>query len=187
MFEDQIFCSTCGENTVHLLIKTGQETLVRCEICGTVHSIQKERERLVTLRAIVNKDNLSMPHIIKLPAKDILRVGDDLLVDDASKDVVMTEITSLETDKRVNSACAQEVKTIWARSTDEVPLKISVYRNGLSHPIKTIVPGDEVFEVGEIRQVDGIRFNIVKIKLRNSGFADTAEAKSITRVWGREL
>lgn len=160
---------------------------MRCEICGLVHSVQKERERLVTLKAIVNKDDLSIPHIIKIPAKDILRVGDDLLVDDTSKDVVMTEITSLETDKRVNSALAQDVRTIWARATDEVPLKISVYRNGLTHPIKTIVSGDEVFEVGEIRQIDGVRFSIVKIKLRNSGFADTAEAKGIIRVWGREL
>ena len=104
MLEDQIFCPTCGANTEHALIKSGQENLVRCEICETVHSVQKERERLVTLKVIVSKDELSEPYIIKIPAKEILHVGDELLVDDASKDVVMTQITSLETDRRVNSA-----------------------------------------------------------------------------------
>ena len=187
MIEDQIFCPACGTNTEHALIKTGQENLVRCEICGIVHSVQKERERLVTLKAIVNKDELSEPYIIKLPAIEKLRVGDELLVDDASKDVVMTQITSIETDRRVNSAIAEAVKTIWARATDEVPLKISVYRNGQTHPLKIIVQGDEVFEVGEVRQIKGFKFVIVKIKLRNEGFADMGEAKDIVRIWGREI
>ena len=117
----------------------------------------------------------------------MLRVGDELLVDDPAKDVVMTEIASLETDRRVGSAPAETVKTVWARATDHVPLKISVYRNGKTHPLKIGVAGDEVFEVGEARKVDGFKFVIVKIKLRGEGFAEVAEAKDIQRVWGREL
>jgi uncharacterized Zn finger protein len=187
MLEDQIFCPTCGEDTDHALIKSGQENLVRCEICGTVQSVQKERERLVSLRVIVNKDRKSQSYFIKIPAQDTLRVGDELLVDDATQDVVMTEITSLETDRRVERAVAGTVKTVWARATDEVPLKFSVYRNGISHPHKIMVAGDEVVEVGETREVDGFRFHVVKIKLRAEGFADTAEAKDIVRVWGREF
>jgi uncharacterized Zn finger protein len=77
--------------------------------------------------------------------------------------------------------------TVWARATDEVPLKISVYRNGQSHSLKIIVPGDEVFEVGEERRIKGFKFSIVKIKLREAGFADNAAAKDIVRVWGREI
>jgi uncharacterized Zn finger protein len=187
MLEDQIFCPTCGEDTDHALIKSGQENLVRCENCGTVQSVQKEKERLVNLRVIVNKDRRSQPYFVKIPAQDMLHVGDELLVDDASQDVVMTEITSLETDRRVEGAVAENVVTIWARATDEVPLKISVYRNGLTHPLKITVPGDEVIEVGETRVVEGFRFNVVKIKLRAEGFADVAEAKDIVRVWGREI
>jgi uncharacterized Zn finger protein len=187
MLEDQIFCPTCGEDTDHALIKSGQENLVRCENCGTVHSVQKERERLVNLRVIVNKDRSSQSYFIKIPAQETLHVGDELLVDDASQDVVMTEITSLETDRRVEAALAEKVKTVWARATEEVPLKISVYRNGLTHPLKIMVQGDEVVEVGETREVEGFRFRVVKIKLRAEGFADAAEAKDIVRVWGREI
>jgi uncharacterized Zn finger protein len=169
------------------MIKSGQENLVRCEECETVHSVQVERERLVNLKVIVSEDEQSEPYYIKIPAKDMLRVGDELLVDDPAKDVVMTEIASLETDRRVNSAIAETVKTVWARATDDVPLKISVYRNGKTHSLKINVAGDEVFEVGEARKVEGFKFVIVKMKLRGEGFAEVAEAKDIQRVWGREL
>jgi uncharacterized Zn finger protein len=187
MLEDEIFCPTCGANTEHALIKSGQENLVRCIDCETVHSVQKERERLVDLKVIVSKDEISKPYFIRIPAREILRVGDELLVDDATADVVMTQIASLETDRRVNSAPAENVKTVWARATDEVPLKISVFRNGMSHSLKIKVQGDETLEVGEVRQVEGNKFRIVKIKLRGEGFVDIAEAKDIVRVWGREL
>lgn len=187
MLDDQIFCPTCGADTEHALIKTGQENLVRCEECETVHSVQVKRERLVNLKVIVSNDERSEPYFIKIPAKEMLRVGDELLVDDPAKDVVMTQIASLETDRRVGSAPAEMVKTVWVRATDEVPLKISVYRNGKSNPLKISVAGDEVFEIGEVRKVEGFKFAIVKIKLRGEGFADVAEAKDIQRVWGREL
>ena len=55
----------------------------------------------------------------------------------------MTKIASLETDRRVEAAPAETVKTVWARATDEVPLKISVYRSGKSHSLKVTVSGDE--------------------------------------------
>ncbi len=160
---------------------------MRCEECKTVHSVQVERERLANLKVIVSSDELSEPYFIKIPAKEVLRVGDRLLVDDPAKDVIMTEIASLETDRRASRATAETVRTVWARATDHVPLKISVYRNGTTHSLKISVAGDEVFVVGEARKVDGFKFVIVKIKLRSEGFADGAEAKDIQRVWGREL
>lgn len=187
MIDDQFFCPSCGEDTDHVLIKSGQENLVRCEECELVHSVQKERVRLITLKVIVNKDDRSQAYFINIPARELLRVGDELLVDDGTSDVVMTEITSLETDRRVESAQAEAVKTVWVRETDEVPLKLSVYRSGRTNSFKITVPGDDVIEVGEIREIEHFVFKVVKIKLRGEGFADRAKAKDILRVWGREI
>ena len=187
MLDDQIFCPTCGADTDHTLIKSGQENLVRCEECETVHSVQVERERLVNLKVIVSSDRESEPYFIKFPAKDVLNVGDELLVDDPARDVVMTQISSLETDRRVQSAPAGSVKTVWARATDQVPVKISVYRNGKTRSIKISTSGDEIFNVGDARKEQGLRFEIVKIKLRSEGFADGAAAKDIQRIWGRDI
>jgi len=160
---------------------------MRCADCGTTHPIQKERERLANVRVIVNRDGLSQPYNVNLPAEDDLRVGGELLVDDQAKDVVLAEITSLETDRRVETATAREVKTVWARAVDNVTLKVSVYNNGVTRPLSTQASGKDVFERGEVLEMDGIRFQVIKIKLRGEGFADRAEAKDIVRVWGREL
>jgi uncharacterized Zn finger protein len=160
---------------------------MRCTDCGTTHPIQKERERLANVRVIVNRDGTSQPYNINLPAQEKLRVGGELLVDDQAKDVVLAEITSLETDRRVEKATANEVKTVWARAIDNVTLRVSVYNNGVSRPLSTEASGKDVFERGEVLEIDGIRFQVVKIKLRGEGFADRAEAKDIVRVWGREL
>ena len=187
MIQDQIFCPSCGSDTDHALIKSGQENLVRCEDCGMVHSLPAERERLVKLKVIVSSEQQSQPYFIHIPAKELLQVGDELLVDDPARDVVMAQITSLETDRRVESAPAASVRTVWARATDQVAVKISIYRSGQTRPIKISVPGDELFTVGEARSAKGSRYEIVKIKLRGEGFSDAAEAKVIQRIWGREI
>jgi uncharacterized Zn finger protein len=187
MLDDLLFCPSCSEDTVHIMIKSGQENLVRCGECKMVHPVLREKERLVNLKVIVSKDAISQPYWIRIPEKDQLEVGQELLVDDASQDLVLAEITSIETDRRVESALAKEARTVWARALDEVPLKISVYRAGRSYPIKIHLPGDEVFAVGEVRDVEGSKFRIVKIKLRGEGFADEAPAKNIVRIWGQEL
>lgn len=187
MLEDRIFCPSCGTETEHAVIKSGQESLVRCEDCGAVHPLQIERERLTTLKVIVNKGGISRPYRIKIPAKEDLWVGEEFLVDDESQDVVMTKITSLETDRRVEKAPASDIKTVWARAIDEVDLKVSVYRKGQTRSLKTPLHGEDILELGEIKEIDGIKFKITKIKLRDEGFAESAQAKDITRVWGREL
>ncbi len=187
MPDDQIFCPVCGIETEHNTIKSGQEKLVRCTGCGEVHSLRKERERAGDVRVIVNKDGTSMPYHIRLPLNEELHVGNELLVDDERQDVVMTKITSIETDRRVDVALAGEIKTVWARAIDNVTVKVAVFRNGKTQSLKLPTPGSEIFELGEVRDIDRVKFRVMKIKLRGEGFADRAEAKDILRVWGREL
>jgi len=187
MLESEIFCPYCEMETEHAVIKSGQESLVKCAECQAIHPLRRERERLSQIRVIVNRGGTSQPYYIKMPAQDMLRVGDELVVDDPGKGVVLAKITSLETEKRVHEASAEEVRTVWARAIDDVELRISVYRRGQTRSIKVTVPGDEVFGVGEVMEMEGLKFRIVKIKLREEGFAETAAAKDITRVWGRAL
>ena len=187
MQDDQVFCPVCGVETEHSTIKSGQEKLVRCTGCGEIHSLQRERERAEDVRIIINKDGTSMPYRIRLPSNEELHVGNELLVDDERQDVVMAEITSIETDRRVNAALVGDIKTVWARAVDNVTVKVAVFRNGRTQSLKLSTSGDEIFEIGEVRDIDRVRFKVTKIKLRGEGFADSAPAKDILRVWGREL
>jgi uncharacterized Zn finger protein len=187
MSNEQIFCPACGAETEHSLIKSGQERLMRCSACGEAHPVQRERERLADVKVIVNRGDESRPYQIRLGAKDELCVGMELLVDDEHHDVVITQIASIETDRRVEAAPAGEIKTVWARAIDQVDVKLSVYRKGRTQSLKLPASGEDTFELGEIMKADGLMFEVTKIKLRGEGFADSAMAKDILRVWGREL
>jgi uncharacterized Zn finger protein len=187
MTGDRFFCPTCEDHTEHSAIKSGRKNLVRCQVCSTVHPAQPARERRTQIRIIVSNAGQSQPYIIEVPAQDTLYVGQELLVDDGERDVVLAEITSLETDRRVELAKATELKTAWARGIDQVRVKVSVFRRGLTRSLELLFPGDEPFAVGEEREIEGVRFKVAKIKLRKAGFAETAQAKDILRVWGREL
>ena len=187
MPDNQFFCPVCGAETEHSTIKSGQEKACTVYGCGEVQSLQKERERAGDVRVIVNKDGISIPYHIRLPLNEELHVGNELLVDDERQDVVMAMITSIETDRRVDAALVGDIKTVWARAIDNVTVKVAVFRNGRTQSLKLPTPGDEIFELGEVRDIDRVKFKVTKIKLRGEGFADRAEAKDILRVWGREL
>jgi uncharacterized Zn finger protein len=187
MTGDRFFCPTCQDHTEHSAIKSGRKNLVRCQVCSTVHPVQPTRERRTHIKVIVSNADQSQPYIIEVPAQDMLYVGQELLVDDGRRDVVLAEITSLETDRRVEGARATELKAAWARGIDQVGVKISVFRRGLTRSLQPLFPGEEPFAVGEVREIDGMRFKVAKIKLRKEGFAEMAEAKDILRVWGKEL
>jgi uncharacterized Zn finger protein len=187
MTGDRFFCPSCQEETEHSAIKSGRENLVTCKVCGAVHPVQQAREKRTTLKVIVSDAGRSQPYIIEVPAQEMLHIGQELLVDDGERDVVLAEITSLETDRRVEKAKAADLKAAWARGIDQVRVKVSVFRKGLTRSLQPILPGDEPFAVGEERMIEGVRFKVAKIKLRKEGFAETALAKDILRVWGREL
>jgi uncharacterized Zn finger protein len=188
MPEETIFCPTCGEDTEHALVKAGQENLVRCAECSTIHPVQAIRERLANIRTVMNRGETSVSCCINLPEGDLLKVGQDLLVDAEAEGVMVTEITSLESKgRRLQQAQAKDVETIWARAVDRVELKISIYRGGRTRSLKIPVPGSDAFAVGEVIEASGIKFKIVKIKLRGEGFVGRAEAKDIVRLWGRGL
>jgi uncharacterized Zn finger protein len=187
MTGDRFFCPFCEDDTEHSAIKSGRENLARCQVCSAVHPVQLARDKLASIKVIVSNAGQSQPHIIEVPAQEMLYIGQELLVDDGQRDVVLAEITSLETDRRVERAMAADLKTAWARSIDQVTVKVSVFRKGRTRSLQPLFPGDEPFTVGEEREIEGVRFRVVKIKLRKEGFAQTAEAKDILRVWGREL
>ncbi len=187
MSDDRIFCSFCNAFTEHVTIKSGNECLVRCQICENVHSIEPERTRLASLGVIISRGDTSRRYQITLPADEVLRKGEELLVDDDIQDVVVAEITSIETGRRVDKARADEIKTLWARAVDEVDMKVSVHKGGTTRSVVLRTDGNEVISVGDIRSLDKRRFQVEKIKLRNGRFVRRAKAKYVLRAWGAQL
>lgn len=182
---EEMLCPSCGQFSPHSEIKGGQKNLVRCQQCGDTHLVVREKPRLKTVRAIISTGATSCTYHIDLPSRDLLHVGQELVVDDGKSDVVISEITSLETDRRVIEAEAREVTTVWARAVDQVEVKIAVYHRGKTKSFKELVLGERIFSVGESGRAEGAGYRIVKIKSRDGTFPSQARARDIVRIWGR--
>ncbi|KCZ71226.1 putative Zn-finger protein [Candidatus Methanoperedens nitroreducens] len=143
--------------------------------------------RTVQVRIIVSKGEESVRRRALLSG--IIKTDDELIVDDeVTGEVNLVRVTSIEVrDKRMDSAAAEDIKTIWARAIDEVIVKIAVSHRELTESIEMRVAGDREFVIGEKIQVNNRELRIKRIKIRDGGFKSrkgiAVKAKDIKRIY----
>ena len=192
-------CPTCSPHASqsHEVLKQqgrsgsrGGDLLVRCTECGTTHTITVAPTRTTEIRIIVSQDEDSDRYTIELPLDHEVYVEDELLVDDPSADEVhLVEVTAIESSaKRVTSAVADEIETIWARAIDEVTVKITIHDRTRTESERLRVYGDKEFVVGGIEEIGRKRVKITRIKTYKGGFrkyeGDVVLAKDVKRAYG---
>ncbi|MDY6930686.1 MAG: HVO_0476 family zinc finger protein [Halobacteriota archaeon] len=186
-------CPTCSDENKHQVIKESQSTaLVKCDECGTIHQVEMDRKRPISVRIVVSVDDLSFKSKMEFHPEDLVSVGDEFIVE-SEDDASAVEVTSVElsSGKRVSSANAGEIETIWSRLTDFVVINVSLHKNRRTKAIRIKAPGDYKFIVGESESVEFQDFEISSIKLRDGKVlktnGDDAAAKKIKRIYGRPI
>ncbi|ADD05713.1 UCP015877 family protein [Natrialba magadii ATCC 43099] len=194
-------CPSCSPDleTVHEVLTEGGGSLtVRCSECGHVHKIQPEQEREVTLDVVVSQDDESFTANVTTPDGATIEVGDEFLLE--TEEVLSTvRVTSLELDgqRRVESAPADEIETVWTREVDNVSVDITIHpQDGSrddSRSITVHVPGDYEFEVGAVDDFGDDEFEIDAFVVRKAvtGYdrdrydmeGDTVPAKDVKRIY----
>ncbi|ELZ06363.1 hypothetical protein C482_01035 [Natrialba chahannaoensis JCM 10990] len=194
-------CPSCSPDleTVHEVLTEGGGSLtVRCSECSHVHKVQPEREREVTLDVVVSQDGESFTANVTTPEGATIEVGDEFLLE--TEEVLSTvRVTSLELDgqRRVESAPADEIETVWTREVDNVSVDITIHpQDGSrddSRSITVHVPGDYEFEVGAVDDFGDDEFEIDAFVVRKTvtGYdrdrydmeGDTVPAKDVKRVY----
>nr|QNO44382.1 hypothetical protein MNAPFPCD_00003 [Methanosarcinales archaeon ANME-2c ERB4]QNO46482.1 hypothetical protein PAACNKLE_00018 [Methanosarcinales archaeon ANME-2c ERB4] len=189
-------CPTCSpeEPRLHHIIRQhGAEVLVRCDDCGSVHTVISKPVRTASVRTIVSRGEDSERYTTELPADHEVYVGDELLVDDPSADEVhLVEVASVESDgRRTVVATAAEIDTIWARAIDEVTVKIAIHDGTRTESIRMQVFGDQEYTVGAIEKIGWKNARIIRIKLHKRGFkknkGDVVLAKDIKRIFAERI
>lgn len=177
----------------HIIRRHGSEVLVRCDGCGSVHTVISKPARTASVRAIVSRGEDSERYTIELPADHEVYVGDELLVDDPSADEVhLVEVASVESDgRRAVTAVAAEIDTIWARAIDEVTVKIAIHDGKMTESVRLQVFGDQEYTVGAIEKIGWKNARIIRIKLHKRGFkknkGDVVLAKDIKRIFAERI
>ena len=163
-----LLCPACSEETEHEIVSEGREVLVRCTACGHHHRVPKEREPAsISIKAIVSREGSSVVGTIELAEDEDCSVGDHLVAE-AGDDAFGVEVTSIEAgEKRVQRAKSSEITTLWTRAIEQVIVKISVHDGRKTLPIYMECDGEQPFVVGEKYVVDGKRFAVSHLKLRD--------------------
>ena len=186
-------CSPAEPRLHHIIRQRGAEVLVRCDDCGSVHTVISKPVRTASVRTIVSRGEDSERYTTELPADHEIYVGDELLVDDPAADEVhLVEVASIESDgRRAVAAVAAEIDTIWARAIDEVTVKIAIHDGTKTESIRLQVFGDQEFTIGAVEKIGWKNARIVRIKLHKRGFkknkGDVVLAKDIKRIFAERI
>ena len=185
-------CPACSSQELHDVLKRrGNDQLVRCTECGSVHNValQTQAAPTTSVRIIVSAGEDSAQYNIELPPDHEVYTGDELLVDDPSADEVhLAEVASIEScGARVVSAVAADIDTIWSRAIDKVTVKVAIHDGKKTRSVRLQEYGDREFTVGSIEDISGSRCKIIRIKTREHGFRKYAgnivRAKDVKRIF----
>ena len=195
-------CAPDGE-AVHEVLKPGGQATVRCTECGHVHKTAVGHEREVTLDTIVSQGGESYSTTVDVPAEEELAEGDEFIVE-TPEAIQQVRVTSLDLggDRRVDSATAADVSTVWTRVVDNVSVNVTVHpgeddgREDESRSLTLYVPGDYEFTVGETESFGDEEFSIEGVHVRDDApeyrfdkmdhDGDSVFAKDAKRVYGRD-
>jgi uncharacterized Zn finger protein len=187
-----IHCPQCGVDADHEVVADSRERLVRCTACGHVQRLKKEKlPEPVMVKTIVSREDSSMVCGIELIGEDECAI-DDHLVAECGDEAFGVEVTGIECgERRVKRAQAQDVTTLWTRVIEQVIVKISIHDGRQTIPLYRECDGEDPFTVGEICTVQGKRFKISQLKLRDGPLMRKEGWKTVAhrikRVYGYRL
>ncbi len=182
-------CPACDKETLHKLLKgtaseKGEEFtidgVVECKECGHTRKKVIREKNAIDVPVIISWKEESQRTVTSFLPDEWLHVGEELIVDNAR-----VKITSLETDgKRVDSAKADEVITIWTKKHDKVRVKVALHKGNTTLSKVLEVPPDEEFFVNNEIQVGKYNAVVHRIKTHNDILKrGKAVAEDIRRVY----
>lgn len=183
-------CPSCSpdERTTHVILKKGG--LVKCEECGYVHALPVKKKKLIKLRVIVGRQDKSSVQFIEVDENDRIHVGDEFVVESEDEvSGVMVQSIEVKTKARPEAAIATDIDTLWARTIDEVIVKIAVQQGPITESVNYKVSGDHEFDIGGTITLKGYSVEVVSIKTREGAHAKRkgqfVQAKDVKRIFSR--
>jgi uncharacterized Zn finger protein len=181
-------CPSCSpeEPTAHVILRKGG--LVKCEECGYVHAVPVKKQKVLRLRVIVSRQDRSSQQELELSEDDVISAGDEFVVEHGDEvSGIRVQSIELKTSGRAERAVARDIETLWARTIDEVIVKVAVQQGAITESINYKINGDHEFVVGDTIRLKGYDAAITSIKVRDGGHLKRAgqveKAKNIRRIY----
>jgi uncharacterized Zn finger protein len=182
-------CPDCDDTTLHDVLKgrMGKNSLdatIRCQDCGLIRTTTVNFPKQIETKIVISDGADSVTATMVLEDDDLLKVGDEFHMDDGG----LAKISALELSRgrRVKTARATEIKTIWAIAFDVIDVKVSI--NDDRRTYSKVVPSspDDEFIIGNILSFDDMDCLIHSIKVRDRMIRrGPVEARDIVRIYGK--
>jgi uncharacterized Zn finger protein len=183
-------CANCGEVVPHRVLRgkiAGKdeivfEGVVRCSRCDAVSNVVTREPKPISVPLIVSWLERSERTSLEFSPEEDVTVGEELDLADTK-----VEVTAIESaGRRVPSAPAKSIGTIWAKRIDQVRVKFSVNKGNRTVPHEVLAAADEEFEVGEIVDLGKERAVVHHIRTRQRTVREgRVQADAIVRMYGR--
>lgn len=187
-----IDCPDCKEETLHHILSgriTDKKQVVlqataECQECKRVHKVQKRETKPIDVPIIVSHFESSEKKTIDLEPDDMVLVGDELLLDDG---IIL--IMAIDSEgKRVGEAKAENIDMLWAKTFDQVRIKISINKGEMTIAKERWALPDDEFTVGELLTFGRTSAAITSIKThRKKVRTGTVSARDIVRIYCRKF
>jgi uncharacterized Zn finger protein len=183
-------CAHCGEVVPHRVLrgKVGGkdeivfEGVVRCSKCDAVSNVVSREPKPISVPLIVSWLERSERTSLEFSPDEDVTVGEDLDLGD-----MKIRVTAIESGgRRVSSAVAKAIATLWAKRIDQVRVKFSVNKGNRTVPHEVLAAPDEEFEIGEIVDLGKDRAVVHHIRTRTRTVREgRVTADEIVRMYGR--
>src|ERR671930_1255932 len=165
-----IKCAHCGEVVPHRVLRGkigGKDELVfegvvRCSKCDAVSNVITREPKPITVPLVVSWLERSERASLEFSPDEEVAVGEELDLGDTR-----IKVTAIESGgRRVPSAPAKSIQTVWAKRIDQVRVKFSVNKGNRTVPHEVLAAPDEEFEVGDIVDLGKDRAVVHHIRTR---------------------
>ena len=182
----------CNEETKHKVLKgkLGKrrditfDATVQCSQCYHVHHVLIKEKKPISVRVIVSWLDKSKKKRIQLDPDDVIKLGTELQMDEYP-----ILITGIESEgRRVKSAKASAITTLWAKRFDKVQVHFSIPKGSRTLSKTILAVPDEEFSIGDIVDIDRKAVVVCKIKTEDRMVTrGSAMASEIVRIYGKFL
>ncbi|MBN1167357.1 MAG: hypothetical protein JXA44_09550 [Methanospirillaceae archaeon] len=187
------YCPVCKEDTEHDVLASSHLLVIQCSSCQTIRKVQPPKEPdQVRVKTIVSREDHSSVCFAEFFEDEVITAGDRIVAECPDGEGAGVEVMSIEVeDRRVQSAEAPDITTLWTRVIDMVVVRISVHDGKTTIPLYVTCTGDEQFVVGELYKAGThktIRYRITHIKNRDGSIRKREgkyePASKIKRIYG---
>lgn len=183
-------CPACGEESSHQVLREAADLLVQCGACDHIYHRPREKEpEPINVKTVVSAESVSRIGVIDLLPDEPITLGDMLVAEMDDDTATGVEVMAIEVGaKRVITAAASEIDTLWTRVVEEVIVKASVHNGRITIPLYQKCEGEDEFAVDAVYDFAGKKIRISHIKLRDGPILRKegwkALARRIKRIYG---